>query len=261
MSPFPKKSRSKRRDSPQVSTTLARTYAGAVGDAEGYAETVLDDRPLGFWRFGEHSGTEAADASGNGNAGRYVGEVGLGAASLVVGDDAAIDLNGSDAGVVLPDSDTLRPATAVSVEAWVRPNTVPSDSDSGWNLVTKWKSFLLYLQGGTDARFVFALHDPSTARYLPAVRSATTVAPGNTYHVAGTYDGVDLRIFVDGTLEGTEARPGRVNDAEGSGAIAPGGWGALPSPRFNGSIDEVAIYGRALSAPRVRAHYIEGSPV
>ena len=82
---------------------------------------------------------------------------------------------------------------------------------------------------------------------------------GNTYHVVGTYDGTNLRIYVNGALEGTVARPGSVPDSSLGGALAGGGWGTLPSPAFAGRLDEVAIYGSALSGARVQAHYTEGS--
>jgi hypothetical protein len=136
---------------------------------------------------------------------------------------------------------------------------VPTASGSGWNLVTKWNTFLLYIQGGANPKFVFGLYDQGTLKYLPNVQSTTTVSPGVTYHLVGTYDGTNLRLYVNGVLERTAARTGAVNDSASGGTIAPGGWGTLPSPRYNGHIDEVAIYPTALTTTRIQAHFSEGT--
>ena len=61
-------------------------------------------------------------------------------------------------------------------------------------------------------------------------------------HVAGTYDGAALRLYVDGVLARTVAAGG--NAAAGDGVLAIGGnqvWGEW----FSGLIDEVRVYDRA----------------
>jgi hypothetical protein len=135
---------------------------------------------------------------------------------------------------------------------------VPTASGSAWNLVSKWGTALLYLRGGASPRFVFALYDGGSSSYAPIAVSTTTVAVGTTYHVVGTYDGAILRLYVNGVLEGTLARSGTVNDSSFGGALAGGGWGTLPSPAFDGRLDEVAIYGGALTTARVQAHFNAG---
>src|SRR5262249_13962061 len=174
--------------------------------------------------------------------------------------DTAVDFNGTDASVFFPDSPSLSPTSAISVEAWVRPDAVPTNAGSGWNIVTKWNSELLYIEGGATPKFVFTLYNPGTSSYLPTATSTTTVATGTTYHIVGTYDGTNLRLYVNGVLERTTARSGPVNDSALGATIAPGGWGTRPSPRYDGRIDEVAIYNTALSSTRVQAHYTIGAP-
>jgi hypothetical protein len=84
--------------------------------------------------------------------------------------------------------------------------------------------------------------------------STTTVKPDTVYHVACTFDGSRMRIYVNGSLESTATHDGGLNSASFGGAIAPAGWGTLPSPHFQGTLDEIAIYGHALTTPQVRAH-------
>jgi hypothetical protein len=70
---------------PAVGLTVVLVALLAVGVAlAGYSGTVTDAGPEGYWRLGEASGTTAADASGNGHAGSYVGSPTLGLAGGVV---------------------------------------------------------------------------------------------------------------------------------------------------------------------------------
>jgi hypothetical protein len=183
----------------------------------------------------------------------------LGAPALISDANTSASFDGSDNHMYFSDSASLSPTSAISVEAWVGPDVVPTASGSAWQLISKWNTALLYLQGGASPKFAFSLYDSGTSSYGPTVVGTTTVAPGTTYHVVGTYDGANLRIYVNGALNGTFARPGTVNDSSFGGALAASGWGTLPSPAFDGRLDEVAIYGSALTATRVQAHYTKGT--
>ena len=87
------------------------------------------------------------------------------------------------------------------------------------------------------------------------VTSSVAAVPGVWQQVVGTWDGVDLRIYVNGVETGkTEAtkRPSSVSTFYvGYGELAP--W-------FNGSIDEVAYYGTALPVNRVYQHFLADPP-
>ena len=112
--------------------------------------------------------------------------------------------------------------------------------------------------GRRNPKFVFTLYNSGTSSYGPDLASTTTVAAATTYHVVGTYDGAMMRIYVNGVLEGTAARSARSTTPAFGGVLAGGGWGTLPSPAFNGRLDEIAIYGTALTTARVQAHYTKG---
>ena len=233
----------------------AHYFAGAPAT---YASTVMADSPAAYWRLGEASGSSAADSSGNGNGGSYAGGVTLGAPALINDPNTAASFDGNDDRMYFSDSASLSPTAAISLEAWVRPNAVPTAAGSGWHLISKWNTALLYIQGGVNPKFVFTLYNSGTSSYGPNLASTTTVAAATTYHVVGTYDGTTMRIYVNGVLEGTAARSGAVNDSSFGGVLAGGGWGTLPSPAFQGRLDEIAIYGTALSTARVQAHYTKG---
>jgi hypothetical protein len=208
--------------------------------------------------LGEASGSSAADSSGNGNGGSYAGGVTLGAPGLITDPNTSASFDGNDDRMYFSDSPSLSPTAAISLEAWVRPTVVPTAAGSAWQLISKWNTALLYIQGGASPKFVFTLYNSGTSSYGPNLESMTTVAAATTYHVVGTYDGATMRIYVNGVFEGTLARPGTVNDSSFAGVLAAPGWGTLPSPAYQGRLDEIAIYGTALSTARVQAHYTAG---
>ena len=137
-----------------------------------YASTVLADSPAAYWRLGEGSGSSAADSSGNGNGGSYSGGVTLGAPALINDPNTSASFDGNDDRMYFSDSASLSPTAAISLEAWVRPNVVPTAAGSGWHLISKWNTALLYIQGGASPKFVFTLYDSGTSSYGPDRRRA-----------------------------------------------------------------------------------------
>jgi Concanavalin A-like lectin/glucanases superfamily len=223
-----------------------------------YQDVVLGDSPAAYWRLDDTACT-ASDASGNGNAGAYLGQPITAAHPLIKDRDAAAHLDGTDNYITFPDLPNLSTTDAISFEAWVRPDRVPKAPQSAWQILSKWGTALLYLRGGPAPKFVFALYDKAKSAYSPTVTSTTTVNGDLVYHVVGTYDGSDLRMFVNGSLESTVPYHGLVENSVHGGAVASRGWGDLPTPHFKGILDEAAIYGRALAPQRIRIHYRVGS--
>jgi hypothetical protein len=73
-------------------------------------------------------------------------------------------------------------------------------------------------------------------------------------HLAATYDGSSLRLYVNGTLVRTLALPGQL--AVTAGPLRIGGNSpSIPfgGQFFKGSIDEIRIYNRPLSAADIQA--------
>src|SRR5207245_2849368 len=67
----------------------------------GYAGTVLNDNPLGYWRLGEPGGTTLVDATSNHLDGSYSGTPTLGVTGALTGDpDTAASFNGTSWGTV-----------------------------------------------------------------------------------------------------------------------------------------------------------------
>src|SRR5205823_7816810 len=78
--------------------------------------------------------------------------------------------------------------------------------------------------------------------------SGRAVVPGTWQHVAGTYDGTTARIYVNGQLAASVPFSGNIGD---SSTWRIGAYGSSVFGAFGGTLDEVRIYNRALSAGEV----------
>jgi hypothetical protein len=211
-----------------------------------YGQTVLADLPAGYWRL-DNAGVAAADASGNGLNGLVSGSVrqvdGAAASSPAVG-------FGTGAGIEVAGVTNATLASAFTLEAWVRVDRAQLDS----GLLGRWR----YSDGGgqllwidTDGNYGLAVgRDP--ANYL---KTAAAPQVGRWEHVVGTWDGVALRLFVNGVEIGSKPFTGPMGDPLRDFEI--GKYGD-PTRYLDGSIDEAALYYRALAPAEVRRHYDAG---
>ncbi|MCI0747126.1 MAG: immunoglobulin domain-containing protein, partial [Verrucomicrobia subdivision 3 bacterium] len=145
--------------------------------------------------------------------------------------------------------------------AWVRPDGIgPDDDVLGSVVVAKARdgNFYYGLSWNSSGQFVFG-PGPWTGSASSVIISSSTFPAGSFYFVATTYDGTNFQLYVNGVLEGQRTS---------SAAIDYGGplpWTIGSSPfypgfrRWNGVIDEVAIFNRALSSNELAAIYAAGS--
>src|SRR5207248_8364538 len=94
---------------------------------------------------------------------------------------------------------------------------------------------------------------------------STSVLPLNQWsHVAGTFDGLTVAIFVNGVMEASASYPTNHSIYPGTNDLAIGGvvGGAAPGQvisAFAGRIDEPSVYGHALTAAEIMAIYNAGN--
>jgi hypothetical protein len=211
----------------------------------GYASTVMADAPAGYWRLGEASGTNAADVTGH-NSGTYEGSPSLGRPSLLSSDAAntAVGFDGTTSAVAIPDSSSLDVSGALSLEAWIRPDSLPAPG-AFRSIVSKPESWSLQFNG---PNLEFTVIQNAVRRRLQA--PANAVPAGATSHVVGTDDGTTQRLYVNGTQVASAALAGGASVT--TSTVRIGAWVA-GTEVFAGTIDEVAVYPAALSAARVSA--------
>jgi hypothetical protein len=230
------------------------TYAiadGRGGTAQGTVSvtvTAPSTGLVGAWGFNEASGTTTADASGNGRTGTIREAVRTAGRS-----GGALRFDGVNDWVTVADHATLDLTTGMTIEAWVRPAAM-----SGWEtVVTKERSggyaYALYAQDGAPLAGGAAV--PSgNVRVGTAdrtLRGTTQVPTGQWTHLATTYDGAVQRLFVNGIEVSSRTQTGTI--AVTAGALRIGGNAAWADEFFEGDIDDVRIYNRALSPAEVQA--------
>ena len=230
-----------------VLTAVARDTANNTAESLSVNIVVLNavsQVPAGLvagYSFDAGSGTTAVDSSGKGNTGTLANTTWTTAGKF----GNALTFNGTSSQVNIPDNTTLDLTNGMTLSAWVYPTT----SSATWRTVIL-KENAPYL--------VYALYSSGDGA-LPSgfVRSGTTeksavgasALPVNTWtHLATTYDGANVRLYVNGTLVRTVAATG--NMANSAAPLRIGGnsvWGEY----FTGRIDEVRIFNRALAATEV----------
>jgi hypothetical protein len=104
-----------------------------------------------------------------------------------------------------------------------------------------------------DQRLVFYLFTTTPA--VGGVTSTTVIAPNQWYHVAGTYDGSTVKIYINGQLESTAAFTGALRNNPSTTAIGCQVLGGVCTYPFNGMVDELEIFNRALSQSEINAIY------
>ena len=213
------------------------------GGGTSYASTILADAPVAYWRLGETTGSSAADEVA-GQAGTYVGTYALGQAGAIAGDgNAAVNFNGLSGGVNVPDQPKLDLGNGPwTLEAWVK-----LDQHKNYNTIVGKESGAYQLTVQADGRVILVKAGIQVSR-----TSTATLQTGQWYHLAWTRSGTTDALYVNGTPD-TLTGPG-FSFADNASPFHIGYEG--PDGEFtDGSLDEVAIYNRALTGAQVAAHY------
>jgi YD repeat-containing protein len=217
-----------------------------------YEDLVKADAPSAWWRLGEMAGTTAADASGNGRGGAIEGTHTLGQPGLLVGNtDKALKLaDGATDGKVTVSSMGGLLGTRLSAEAWIDYAGVSTLSGENrvisrnWGASGGWQLGLVKDGAGVQ-RARWAINVAGTV-----VAASAAVTPGKL-HLVGSYDGATLRLYVNGAEVASAPLSSAALDS--SAAIYLG-----QAVDVDQTLDEAAVYARALSGEQVTRHYDVG---
>jgi hypothetical protein len=208
--------------------------------------TVIGNALAGWWKLDETGGRVAADGSGNGNHGSFVGNP-VWTSGVAVG---ALQLNSSSY-VQVPDSPLLRvEGRGISFGAWYYQNSTAT----GYLLGKA--AYILFVHQGAQHFLVANLTTGGVTRSLWASVPGGISPLENTWvHVFVTYDGAAIRAYVNGEQVASSPADGDLLSNADPFAIGDyGGYGSWI--KFGGKIDDVRIYRRALSTAEVRKLYL-----
>ena len=216
--------------------------ADAVPNLSGYSSIQNATTPAASsglaaaYSFSEGIGTSVADASGNGNVGA------VGSASWVTTGrfGNALSFNGTNARITVADSASLDLTTAMTLEAWVLPTV-----GGGWrDVIYKGPDDIYFLESSSNSG------RPATGGIFANPIYGNSALPLNVWsHLAATYEGITLRLYVNGVQVSSRGVSRLITTS--AGALTIGG-DALYGQHFAGRIDEVRVYGRALSASEIQ---------
>jgi hypothetical protein len=205
-----------------------------------------------LWHFNETTGLTALDATTNHNDGILFNYVGDNSQWIPSDYNGALDFNRAISNYVdVPHSASIGAnlANSFSVTAWIRSKVDLTAGGSTYRVLEKENTFFL-LQGTGASGGMNLLVKKNTANVTAGV--GETLFANRWYHLAGTYDGVNIRMYLDGVLKtnvpvaapiDTTTLPLRI----GSDYVV----GAAGS-RFDGAIDEVGIWERPLSLSEIQ---------
>lgn len=221
-----------------------------VGFVQNGAEAQGPTDYLAYWSFDEGAGGTVADASANGYDGT------LYEADFVPGiSGSALDFDGVDDYVQIVNDPSLDNLNALTFEAWIYPRV-----NSHWHVVSKGiGSKRLYSEGFSSVLDLTGrVRYSNTHAYAASVDNTVNL---NTWqHVLMTWSTSDdiLRVYHNGQEVGYSSLSSGVGAIEDDSthAYTIGTRSDLSSGCFfDGMIDEVYIWDRALSAAEIQAHY------
>ncbi|MDC0449168.1 DUF2341 domain-containing protein, partial [bacterium] len=213
------------------------------------SDAWLSDGLVGYWKMDETSGN-AADSSGNGTILTNTDTVAYTGAKFGNGGE----LNGTSEYFDAVDNSALSVTGNLTLSAWIEPDDVTSHSD---HIVGKFDD--------SDESYQLIKVDDEIRMYIDSSSNYETTDAANLsvdtmYHVASVYDSstATVILYVDGKLKAsttTGTIPSSIGDDAGEFSIGVEDTGGTPANYYDGHIDEVRVYNRALSADEVGKLY------
>ncbi len=237
----------------------ARADAASGVDGAGTPEAASDAGhvavlPVGLvaaYGFNEASGLTAHDSSGNGNTGTVAGATWTASGKL----GGALSFDGTASAVNVASASSLDLGSAMTLEAWVYPTT---SALSFRAVVAKNYGYYLYASvAGYCGNGMPLGGFQETAASSATSCAAQALAVGAWTHLAVTYDGASVVLYENGAEVATAATTGAILGTTGSLQIGASQYGE----HFAGSLDEVRIYNRALSAAEIASDMVTPLPV
>jgi hypothetical protein len=184
----------------------------------------------------------AVDSSGHGNDGTAYGDPNWGTAGQI---GTAIDLNGVNDYIDCSNDVSLDITDAITLAAWVKTRDCNNSEDNEYVAKGDTSYAIKHKSNNNIEFFIYDSGVWYTAWYDVHVVNFNNV----WHHLAGTYDGSELKLYVDGALEATTAHIGSI--ATTTYNLNIGRNTQYPDRLYNGLIDDVRIYDRALSQAEI----------
>ncbi|GAG22728.1 unnamed protein product, partial [marine sediment metagenome] len=139
---------------------------------------------------------------------------------------------------------------AITVEAWIQPSSVTLNETP--MIASKGDIMYFYFLDGS-LHFFLRFTDGTT----DFIDSGAIFEGGKWYHIVGTYNGSEMKIFVDGKEKDVLSKDNKTIESDNRSLFI--GKHRILGYNFNGRIDEFRLYGEGFSAAQIKKHYVEGA--
>lgn len=177
---------------------------------------------------------------------------------------SSMTFNGSNGYIYLP-KDSARPKDAITISVWAymsdwstyNGRLCSCTEGGGWNFAPSLSKMNLAMGTGSSSNTYKSINSTKTLAQLGS----------GWHHFVGTYDGLSVKIYIDGVLEGTNSAYTTTtpifyaNNYTFIGAEAGGNTTSPAGNYFNGRISDFRIYATALSADDVKELYNVGASI
>jgi hypothetical protein len=250
-------------DTAAITITSINDAPVAVNDPASHSSQVLASQPIAYYRLGESSGTAAVNLGSLGTNGTYSGPT-PGATGAVAGDTSA-DFDGVNDNVNVGTFDVN--GTGLTMASWFNADDFGTSDQriiskalsTGSNTEQDHWWMLSTVQSGSDHVLRFRLKAGGVTETL--IASSGSLSASEWYFAAATYDAASgaMQLFLNGNLVGsmTHSVGGAVStDPTRTVMIGanPNGYG-----HFDGRIDDVAVFDKAVSQSQLQAMYSSAS--
>jgi hypothetical protein len=226
---------------------LYSIYQAGVAGKCSPSCTPAPDGLVSWWK-----GAGNANDAVSGNTGSGINGVTYSAGKVGTG----FEFNGVDNCITIPYSSSLISPT-FTVETWVKPLSDVDDPIYQEAIFVQGYGLELCVRSSdTGMRVVFLVSDNSYQGYSQ-ITSADAIPVGQFSHLAGTWDGTTLRLYINGVLEGEYETDGALSTSDCDFSI--GGMynacGFYTGQFFHGIVDELSFYNRALTPEEIQSIY------
>ncbi len=219
-----------------------------VGREPNNNRMAFNDNLVGYWKEDEtSSGATATDSSGNGTSLTDTATVTRAAGKYSYGST----FNGTTQYQYAADNNTLSLTGSVTVSAWINPSTVAAGA---YDIAGKWDGNTSYLlqQNASDIRFYVG----SASNYEATTSLSLTTS--TWYHVLASYNATTgkVQIYVNGLLKTSSTTgtiPTSIADGTDRFQIGADSSSGTATNFYNGSLDEIRVYSKALSSAEALA--------
>ena len=210
---------------------------------------------VAYWKLDESSGSVAVDSSPNGNDGTLSGNPTWTTAGNI---DGALDLETTDGVDQIDVGNFDVTGDQLTIAAWIKPENGVTDgriiikstsntvSDQYWGMAA-----------GASLELDFRLMAGGTTDWFTEVN---VLGPGKWNHVTGTYDGTTMRMYVNGREVGSKVHAvGGALDVDDTAPVIIGD-SPVGGRAYDGRLDDIQVFGRAMCPEEVFFLYRGGRP-